>query len=71
MFWYTLVVWDVTYAIVKVDVSEPNGVIKHYLILSEYAANLQSKYGKCIIKNPCSEMKGMQEKESIMDVRGR
>ena len=25
----------------------------------------------CIIKNPRSEMKGMQEKESIMDVRGR
>ena len=25
----------------------------------------------CIIKNPCSEMKGMQEKESIIGMRGR
>ena len=25
----------------------------------------------CIIKLPLSEMKGMQEKESIMDLRGR
>ena len=25
----------------------------------------------CIIKNPHLEMKGMQEKESVMDMRGR
>ena len=35
-----------------------------------YMADVSNR-SDCIIKNPVSEMKGMQEKESLMGVRGR
>ena len=54
------------YAICNVDVTERKEIITHHSI-AQYGGRLQSKY--CITENHLPEMKGMQEKESIMGVR--
>ena len=58
-----MVVMNVTYAIIKVYVTE-----HHANVISIWRMSTSSD---CIIKNLCSEMKGVQEKESIMGMRGR
>ena len=61
---------DVTYVLVKVYVTECNDVIKRnsnvITILRTSAIEVTA-----LFKNLRSEMKGVQEKESVMDVRGR
>ena len=61
---------DVTYAICKVYVTERNNVIKsHSNVITIWQTSAIEVIA--LLKNLCSEMKGVQEKESIMDVRGR
>ena len=61
---------DVTYAIVKVYVTERNHVIKcHSNVITIWQTSAIKV--TALLKNLHSEMKGVQEKESIMDVRGR
>ena len=50
-----------------VDVIGRNDVTARYVITMADVSNKSD----CIIKNPHSEMKGLQEKESIMGVRDR
>ena len=65
-----MVVLDVTYAIVKVDVTGRNDVSKrHGNIITVWQTS--TKEVTALFKNQRSEMKGMQEKEIIMGVRGR
>ena len=61
---------DVTYAIVKVYITECNEVIKghSYVVIIWLMPAIKVT---ALLKNQCSEMTGMQAKESIMDVRGR
>ena len=54
---------DVMYAIVMVYVTERNDVIKRH-------SNVITIWQTALLKNLRSEMKGVQEKESIMGVRG-
>ena len=54
------------YAIVKVVVTRHNGVSKYHHNMADICNR-----NDCIIKNQRSEMKGLQEKESIISVRGR
>ena len=59
---------DVTYAIVKVYVTERNGVIKrHSNVITRWRTSVIEV--TALLKN--LEMKGVQEKESIMGMRGR
>ena len=61
---------NVTFAIVKVYVTEHNDIIKRHsnaiTIWQTSAIEMTA-----LLKNLRSEMKGVQEKESIMGVRGR
>ena len=61
---------DVTYAIVKVYVTECNDVIKRHsnVIVIWWTSGIEMT---ALLKNIHSEMKGVQEKESIIGVRGR
>ena len=59
---------DVTYATVKICVTECNDVMKRHSHLNMVDVSNRSD---CIIKNLRSEMEGVQEKESIMGVSGR
>ena len=52
------------YAIVKVDITK-----RHSIVIIIWRTSAIKK--PCIIKNPLSEMKNMQEKESIKGVRDR
>ena len=61
---------DVTYTIVKVYVPECNDVIKcHSNVITIW--RMSAIEVTVLSKNVHSEMKGVQEKESIMSVRGR
>ena len=61
---------DVTYAIVKVYVTERNDVMKrHSYVITIW--RMSAMEVTSILKNLCSEMKGVQEIESIMGVWGR
>ena len=61
---------DITYAIIKVYITEHNDVIKRH---SNVIAILLRSITEvtALLKNLRSEMKGVQEKVSIMGVRGR
>ena len=61
---------DVTYAIIKIYVTEYNDVIKRH---SNFITiwRLSAIEATALLKNLCAEMKGGQENESIMGVRGR
>ena len=62
---------DVTYAIVKVYVTDHNDVIKcHSNIITTIWWTSAIKV-TVLLKTVRSEMKGVQEKEFIMGVRGR
>ena len=56
------------YAIVKADVTDHNDVTKRHGIVTT-VWRLSAIEVTALSKNPLSEMKSMQEKESIMDVR--
>ena len=61
---------DITYAIDKVYVTERNDVIKrHNNVITIWW--MSTTEVTALLKNLHSEMKGVQEKESIMGVRGR
>ena len=61
---------DVRYAIVEVYVSEHNDVIKcHSNVITIWQTPTNEV--TALLKHLRSEMKGMQEKESVMGVRGR
>ena len=60
---------DITKAI-KVYITERNDVIKcHSKVITIWRTSAIEV--SALLKNLCSEMKGVQEKESIMGVRGR
>ena len=59
------------YAIVKVDVAERNDVTKHHGIVITIWQTSAIKVTALFMENPLLEMKGMQEKESIIGVRDR
>ena len=61
---------DVTYAIVKIYITELNDVIKRHsnVITVWWTPAIEVT---ALLKNLCLEKKGVQEKESIIDVRGR
>ena len=61
---------DVTYAIVMVYIIERNDVIKHHSNVITIWRTSAIKVA-ALLKNLLSEMKGVQEKESITGVRGR
>ena len=61
---------DVTYNIVKVYVTECNDVIKKNPQYCYHNRADVSNRSECIMKNLSPEMKSVQEKESIMGVRG-
>ena len=66
----SLVVQDVTYAIVKVDVSERNDVTKpHSNVITIWRASAIEM--NALLKISRSEMKRVQENDSVMCVRGR
>ena len=59
--WYTLYMYRTSlYAIDKVDVTELNDITKHYGIVITIWRTV-CNWSDCIIKNPLSEMKGMQD----------
>ena len=61
---------DVTFAIVKFYVTECNDVIKrHSNVITTWRTSAIEV--TALFKNLCSEMKSMQEKESVMGVRDR
>ena len=62
---------DVTYATVKVYVTERNYIIERHSILVITIWRTSAIEVTALLKNLRSEMKGEQEKESIMGVRGR
>ena len=63
-------VMDITYTIVKVYITECNDVIKcHSYVITIW--QMSAIKATASLKNLRSEMKGLQEKESIMGVRGR
>ena len=66
----SLVVMEVTYAIVKVLVTEWHDYIQHHSNVITIWWPLAIKL-TASLKNLWSEMKGVQEKESIMALRGR
>ena len=57
---------SVSYAIIKVYITERNDVIKGHIIIWRTSAVEVT----ALFKNLRSEMKGVQEKGSIMGVRG-
>ena len=57
-------------AIVKVYLTERNDVIKCHSNIITIRRTSAIKV-TVLLKNLCSEIKGMQEKESIMGVKGR
>ena len=60
----------VTYAIVKVFVTERNDVIeRHSNVITIWRTSAIEV--NALLKHLCSEMKGVREKELIMGVRGR
>ena len=61
---------DVTYAIAKVYLTERNDAIKRHSNVITIWLTLAIQV-TALLKNPRSEMKGVQEKESVMGVRGR
>ena len=69
--WYALVVMVVRYAIVKIYVIERNDVIKRNSNVITIWHTSAIEVTAILKKNLRSEIKGVQEKESIMAVRGR
>ena len=65
-----MVVIDITYAIIKVYITEHNDVIKCHsnVITIWWTSALEVT---ALLKYLCSEIKDVQDKESIMGVRGR
>ena len=63
-------VMAVTHAIVKVYVTARNNIIKHHSNVITICQTIAIEV-TALLKNLRSEMKGVQEKESIMGVRGR
>ena len=61
---------DVTYAIIKVYITERNDVIKrHCNVITIW--RMSAIEVTALLKNLRSEMKGVQEQESIMGARDR
>ena len=65
-----MVVYGVTYVIVKVNVTERNEIIKRHGNVIRIWRTSAIKV-TALLKYLRSGMKGVQEKESVMGVRGR
>ena len=60
---------DVAYAIVKIYVTERNDIKRHSNVITIWRT--LAIEGTALLIKLCSKMKYMQEKESMMDVRGK
>ena len=61
---------DVTYAIVKIYITEHKDVIERHSNVITVCRTPAIEVA-ALLKNLCLEKKGVQEKESVIDVRGR